>query len=71
MAGGPGEQYRVALDLGDRDLQLALAEAIEAHPALAVAEAEEAPDLVIADGEVAPGPAPLLRLDRGAAAGAG
>jgi DNA-binding NarL/FixJ family response regulator len=58
-------QYRIALDLSDADLHEALAEAIEAHPALAVAGLDEAPDLVIGDRETPAGPAALLRVDAG------
>ena len=46
----PEARYRIALDLGDPALHEALAEAIEAHPALVAAAPGEAADLVIGDG---------------------
>jgi DNA-binding CsgD family transcriptional regulator len=54
---GPGRRYGIALDLADLDLRDALAEALEAHPALVAAEG--APDLTISDRDAPP---PALRV---------
>ena len=59
----PEARYRIALDLGDAALHEALAEAIEAHPALVAAAPGEAADLVIGDRGARPGPARVLRVD--------
>jgi len=59
---GP-EVYRIGLDVADSALAEALAEAIEAHPALVAAGPDETPDLVIADRGAAGGPARRLRAD--------
>jgi DNA-binding CsgD family transcriptional regulator len=56
--GTPTARYSIALDVADLDLRDALAEALEAHPALAAADG--APDLTISDRD-APEP-PALRL---------
>jgi DNA-binding CsgD family transcriptional regulator len=65
----PATRYRIGLRLADAGLEHALAEAIEAHPALAVTEPGEPPDLVIGDA-AAEGPVPLLRVDAGPLGGA-
>ena len=57
-----GERYRIALDLADAELVQALAEAIEAHPALDLASDEDLPHVVIADRD-APSGHPFLRID--------
>ena len=59
---GEGERHRVAFDLTDAELRDALAEAIEAHPALVLADVGDAADLIIADRDGASGP-PRLRID--------
>jgi DNA-binding NarL/FixJ family response regulator len=56
------ERYRVAFDLADADLQHALAEAIEGHPALVPTDSDELADVVIADRD-GPAGAPRLRTD--------
>jgi DNA-binding CsgD family transcriptional regulator len=60
----PPRKFRIGLRLADAELGHVLAEAIDAHPALAVADAGEPPDLVIGDRAGAE-PAPLLRVDVG------
>jgi DNA-binding NarL/FixJ family response regulator len=55
----------VALAVADPDIAEALAEAIEAHPALVAVGLDDHPDLVIADREVPSPPAPVLRLGAG------
>lgn len=57
----PAPRRLVALDIGDPDLRDALAEALEAHPALAPA-AGDPPDVTIADRAVAGRDGPALRL---------
>ena len=57
------EVYRIGLDVADPALAEALAEAIEAHPALVAAGPDAAPDLVIADR--AGGAVRRLRVDAG------
>ena len=63
------EVYRIGLDVADPALAEALAEAIEAHPALVAAGPDEAPDLVIADRAGGAGAPAAGR--RGALAGGG
>ena len=58
-----GARYRIALDLADADLVQALAEAIEAHPALVLASDEDLPHVVIADRAAPSGHPPPLRID--------
>jgi len=61
----PGARYGIALDLADLDLRDALAEALEAHPALALVPLDATPDLVITD-HAPPWPAaPVLQLGGG------
>jgi DNA-binding CsgD family transcriptional regulator len=55
-------RFTVALALDDADLRDALAEALEAHPALAPADPDAAPDLTLADHPVA-ADGPVLRVD--------
>jgi DNA-binding CsgD family transcriptional regulator len=61
----PEARYRVGLDLGDPALHEALAEAIEAHPALVAAGPGEDADLVIGDGGTRAGGVRMLRVDAG------
>jgi DNA-binding NarL/FixJ family response regulator len=58
---GGGRRYRVALDLADLDLRDALAEAVEADPALVVAPPDAPPDVVVSDRPAAVGTAPVLK----------
>ena len=62
LRSGSEPRYRVALDLADPDLRDALAEALEAHPALAAADGAAAADVVIVDHPAPAGAAPLLRV---------
>lgn len=59
----PVTRYRIALALADADLQHAITDAIESHPALGVASPDEQSDLIIGDQETRTGPTPLLRAD--------
>src|SRR5262245_4011981 len=52
--GSAGARYGVALDLADLDLRDALAEALEAHPALAAARPGAEPDVIVSDHAAAP-----------------
>jgi hypothetical protein len=65
--GSAAARYGVALELADLDLRDALAEALEAHPALAPAGAE--PDVIVSDHAAAPpNGVAVLRLGAGPAA---
>jgi DNA-binding NarL/FixJ family response regulator len=57
----PETRYAIALDLVDLDLRDALAEALDAHPALGLAVRGAAADLTVSDGEA---DGAVLRLDR-------
>ena len=70
LRSGSEPRYRVALDLADPDLRDALAEALEAHPALGPADGETPPDVVIVDHPAPAGAAPVLRLGAPPLAGA-
>ena len=59
----PEARYRIGLDLADPALHEALAEAIEAHPALVAAGPGEAADLVIGDAGARAGAVRMLRVD--------
>jgi DNA-binding NarL/FixJ family response regulator len=61
----PLPRHPIALALADPELAEALAEAIEAHPALVAVGLDEQPELVIADRAMPSAPAPVLRLDAG------
>jgi DNA-binding CsgD family transcriptional regulator len=61
----PSARHPIALAVSDPDLAEALAEAIEAHPALVAVNLDDTPDLIIADRELPGAPSPVLRLDVG------
>jgi DNA-binding NarL/FixJ family response regulator len=64
--GSAGARYGVALDLADLDLRDALAEALEAHPALVAVPAGVEPDVIVSDHAAAPPDgAAVLRLGGG------
>src|SRR3954465_8738764 len=60
-----GARYGIALDLGDLDLRDALAEAIEGHPALALAEPGDADAAISGPPPGAGGRGPVLRVGSG------
>lgn len=63
-AGSGFRRYAVRLDLADAELADALAEALDASPALAAAEPDDHPDVTVTDRAAAADP-PVLRLAGG------